>query len=66
MSAAIKPLTMAQTFGNALAPGGSVQVTVALGFGPPGKSDLGAMLRALFMALPDGATVEARFAPLSA
>lgn len=66
VSAAIKPLTMAQTFGNALAPGGSVQVTVALGFGPPGKSDLGAMLRALFMALPDGATVEARFAPLSA
>ena len=63
VGAAIKPLTLAQTLGNALAPGGSVQVTVVLDFGPDGKPDLGAMLRS--MQLPETATIEARFAPLS-
>jgi hypothetical protein len=66
VSAAIKPLTMAQTLGNALAAGGSVRVAVVLGFGPDGKPDLGAVLRTLAMQLPDTATIEARFAPLSA
>jgi hypothetical protein len=63
VGAAIKPLTLAQTLGNALAPGGSVQVTVVLDFGPGGKPDLGAILRS--MQLPETATIEARFAPLS-
>jgi hypothetical protein len=62
VNAAIRPLTQAQTFGNALVPGGSVQVTVVLDFGPDGKPDLGAMLRS--MQLPDTTTIEARFAPL--
>jgi hypothetical protein len=66
VAAAIKPLTMAQTLGNALAPGSSIRVTVVLGFGKDGKADLGALLRSLFMQLPDTATIEARFAPLSA
>ncbi|MFZ4411205.1 MAG: hypothetical protein ACOYOH_27950, partial [Paracraurococcus sp.] len=66
VAAAIKPLTMAQTLGNALAPGSSIRVTVVLGFGKDGKADLGASLRSLFMQLPDTATIEARFAPLSA
>jgi hypothetical protein len=60
---AIKPLTLAQTLGNALAPGGSVRVDVVLDFGPHGKSDLGAMLRS--MQLPETVTIDARFAPLS-
>jgi hypothetical protein len=63
VGAAIKPLTLAQTLGNALAPGGSIEVTVVLDFGPDGKPDLGAMLRS--MRLPDTAMIEARFAPLS-
>ncbi|MGH7088167.1 MAG: hypothetical protein ACREFQ_04645, partial [Stellaceae bacterium] len=63
VGAAIKPLTLAQTLGNALASGGSVQVTVVLNFGPDGKPDLGAMIRS--MQLPETATIEARFAPLS-
>jgi len=63
VSAAIKPLTLAQTLGNALAPGGSVRVEVVLDFGPNGKPDLGAMLRS--MQLPEMATIDARFAPLS-
>jgi len=66
VGAAIKPLTMAQTLGNALAPGSAIRVAVVLGFGKDGKADLGASLRALFMQLPDTATIEARFAPLSA
>lgn len=66
VAAAIKPLTMAQTLGNALVPGSSVRVTVVLSFGTDGKPDLGALLRSLFLQLPDGVTVEARFAPLSA
>lgn len=66
VAAAIKPLTMAQTLGNALAPGSSIRVTVVFGFGKDGKADLGALLRSLFMQLPDTATIEARFAPLSA
>lgn len=66
VAAAIKPLTMAQTLGNALAPGSSIRVTVVLGFGKDGKADLGALLRSLFMQLPDTTTIEARFAPLSA
>ncbi|MGG5821905.1 DUF499 domain-containing protein [Falsiroseomonas sp. HW251] len=66
VAAAIKPLTMAQTLGNALAPGSSIRVTVVLGFGKDGKADLGALLRSLFMQLPDTATIDARFAPLSA
>lgn len=66
VASAIKPLTMAQTLGNALAPGSSIRVTLVLGFGKDGKADLGAMLRSLFMQLPDTATIEARFAPLSA
>ncbi|WP_287359318.1 DUF499 domain-containing protein [Mesorhizobium sp.] len=65
VSAAIKPLTMVQTLGNALAPGSSIRVTVVLGFGPEGKSDLGALLRTLAMQFPETATMEARFAPLS-
>ena len=65
VAAAIKPLTMAQTLGNALMPGSSVRVTVVLSFGPDGKPDLGALLRSLFLQLPDGASMEARFAPLS-
>jgi hypothetical protein len=66
VASAIKPLTMAQTLGNALAPGSSIRVTVVLGFGKDGKADLGAILRSLFMQLPDTSTIEARFAPLSA
>ncbi len=66
VSAAIKPLTMAQMLGNALAPGGSIRVAVVLGFGPDGKPDLGAVLRTLAMQLPENVTIEARFAPLSA
>ncbi|MTW18316.1 DUF499 domain-containing protein [Rhodoplanes serenus] len=66
VASAIKPLTMAQTLGNALAPGSSIRVTVVLGFGKDGKADLGALLRSVFMQLPDTATIEARFAPLSA
>ena len=66
VASAIKPLTMAQTLGNALAPGSSIRVTLVLGFGKDGKADLGAILRSLFMQLPDTATIEARFAPLSA
>jgi hypothetical protein len=62
VNAAIRPLTQAHTFGNALAPGGSVQVTVVLDFGTDGKPDLGAILRS--MQLPETATIEARFAPL--
>jgi Protein of unknown function (DUF499) len=63
VGAAIKPLTLAQTLGNALAPGGSVRVDVVLDFGPDGKPDLGAMLRSI--QLPEAATIDARFAPLS-
>jgi hypothetical protein len=63
VGAAIKPLTLAQTLGNALAPGGSVRVDVVLDFGPDGKPDLGAMLRS--MQLPETVTIDARFAPLS-
>jgi hypothetical protein len=63
VGAAIKPLTLAQTLGNALAPGGSVQVAVVLDFGADGKPDLGAIIRG--MQMPETATVEARFAPLS-
>ena len=63
VGAAIKPLTLAQTLGNALAPSASVQVTVVLDFGLSGKPDLGAILRS--MQLPEAATIEARFAPLS-
>ena len=66
VTAAIRPLTMAQTLGNALASGSSIRVTVCLGFGKEGKADLGAMLRSVFMQLPDTATIEARFVPLSA
>lgn len=65
VAAAIKPLTMAQTLGNSLAPGSSIRVTLALGFGKDGKADLGALLRSVFMQLPENATIEARFAPLS-
>ncbi|MBB5688600.1 hypothetical protein FHS88_000716 [Roseomonas alkaliterrae] len=65
VSAAIKPLTMAQTLGNALVPGSSIRVSVVLGFGPDGKADLGALLRTLEMQLPDTSSIEARFAPLS-
>jgi hypothetical protein len=63
VGAAIKPLTLAQTLGNALAPGGSVRVEVLLDFGPDGKPDLGAMIRS--MQLPETATIDARFAPVS-
>jgi len=63
VGAAIKPLTLAQTLGNALASGGSVRVEVVLDFGPNGKPDLGAILRS--MQLPETATIDARFAPLS-
>ncbi|MCK1542030.1 ATP-binding protein [Bradyrhizobium sp. 179] len=65
ISAAIKPLTMAQTLGNAMAPGGSISVAVVLGFGPEGKPDLGALLRTVEMQLPEGSTIEARFAAVS-
>lgn len=65
VSAAIKPLTLAQTLGNALVPGSSIRVTVVLGFGPEGKADLGALLRSLEMQLPDNIGIEAQFAPLS-
>ncbi len=63
VGAAIKPLTLAQTLGNALASGGSVRVEVVLDFGRDGKPDLGAMIRS--MQLPETATIEPRFAPLS-
>jgi hypothetical protein len=66
VSAAIKPLTMAQTLGNSLGSGASISVVVGLGFGAEGKPDLGAMLRSLALQLPEGAKIEARFAPLSA
>ncbi len=66
VSAAIKPLTMAQTFGNSLGSGASISVAVGLGFGAEGKPDLGALLRSLALQLPEGAKIEARFAPLSA
>jgi hypothetical protein len=66
VTAAIKPLTMAQMLGNALAPGSAIRVTLVFGFGKEGKADLGALLRSLFMQLPETATIEARFAPLSA
>jgi hypothetical protein len=66
VSAAIKPLTMAQTLGNALAAGSTIRVTVVLGFGKDGKPDLGSLLRGIFEQLPDAASIEARFAPLSA
>lgn len=65
VSAAIKPLTMAQTFGNALLPGSSIRVGTLLSFGQEGKPDLGALLRTLAMQLPETANIEARFAPLS-
>jgi hypothetical protein len=65
VSAAIKPLTLAQTLGNALAPGGSITVSITLSFGADGKADLGALLRTLAMQLPEGAKLDARFAPLS-
>jgi hypothetical protein len=66
VSAAIKPLTMAQTLGNALMPGSSsIRVAVVLGFGSEGKADLGALLRTLEMQLPESSSIEARFAPLS-
>lgn len=64
-AAAIKPLTLAQTLGNALAPGSSVRVSVVLGFGPDGKADLGALIRTLAMQLPEGVVIEARFAALA-
>ena len=41
-------------------------MTLCLGFGKEGKADLGALLRSLFLQLPEGASIEARFAPLSA
>jgi hypothetical protein len=63
IGAAIKPLTLAQTLGNALAANGSVKIEVVLDFGPDGKSDLGAVLRS--MQLPESARIIARFAPLS-
>lgn len=66
VTAAIKPLTMAQTLGNALGEGASIRVVVGLEFGPDGKPDLGAILRTLAMQLPETASIEARFAPLSA
>jgi hypothetical protein len=66
VSAAAKPLTMAQTLGNALAVGSAITVAVVLGFGAEGKPDLGALLRTLVMQLPEGAAIEARFASLSA
>lgn len=65
VSSSIKPLTMAQTLGNALVPGGTVRVVVVLGFGSEGKADLGALLRTLEMQLPEGSTIEARFAAVS-
>jgi hypothetical protein len=65
MSAAIKPLTLAQTLGNSLAAGATIKVIVALGFGADGKADLGALLRGLALQLPEGATVEAQFAALA-
>ena len=63
MGAAIKPLTVVQTLGNALAPGGSVRVDVVLDFGTDGKPALGAMLRSL--QLPEASTIDAHFAALS-
>jgi hypothetical protein len=63
VGAAIKPLTLAQTLGNALAQGSSVRVDVVFDFGPDGKPDLGAIIRS--MQLPEAATIEARFPPLS-
>jgi hypothetical protein len=63
VAAAIKPLTLAQTIGNALVPGATVSVSVVLGFGQSGKADLGAVLRGIN--LPDGASTEASFAGLS-
>jgi hypothetical protein len=65
VSAAIKPLTLAQTLSNSLVEGSSVRVAVVLGFGPDGKADLGALLRTLAMQLSPDTTSEARFAPLS-
>ena len=65
VSAAVKPLTIAQTLGNALAAGSVITVAVVLGFGADGKADLGVMLRSVITQLPEGATIEARFAPLS-
>ena len=65
VSAAVKPLTLAQTLGNALAPGGAMSITIVLGFGTEGKSDLGALLRTLAMQLPAEVGVDARFAPVS-
>jgi hypothetical protein len=63
VGAAIKPLTVVQTLGNALAPGGSVRVDVVLDFGTDGKPALGAMLRSL--QLPEASTIDAHFAALS-
>lgn len=65
VGAAVKPLQLAQTLGNTLGMDATVRVGVTFAFGAAGKPDLGALLRTMGLGLPEGATVEAKLAPLS-
>jgi hypothetical protein len=59
----VRPLQIATVLFNAIDPVTTFKVTLVLDFGPSGRQGLGPALRTLGMALPEGATILARFAP---
>jgi hypothetical protein len=61
----IRPLQMATVLFNAIDPVTTFKATLVMDFGA-GRQGLGPALRALGLALPDGVTIMARFAPSTA
>ena len=62
----IRPLQIATVLFNAVDPLTTFKVTLVLDFGPAGRQGLGPALRTLELALPEGATIMARFAASAA
>lgn len=56
-----RPLAIAQTVFNALAPGAMYETDLALGFGPAGRTGLESQLRALAESAPEGVSPHATF-----
>lgn len=56
-----RPLAIAQTVFNALAPGATYEADLVLGFGPAGRTGLETQLRALAESAPEGVSPSATF-----
>ena len=56
-----RPLAIAQTVFNALAPGATYEADLVLGFGPAGRTGLESQLRALAESAPEGVSPSATF-----